>query len=87
MDLLKGILGASACDHRSDRFGESVTIAVLAFWNTTMDAVKYPATPTASPYSFAVGLFIAAQMEADPIYVMVGSGVAGLGTPVGTYLL
>ena len=56
-----------------------VTIAVLAFWNTTMDAIRLSDTDGIAIFLFAAGLFVLRKWKADPIYVMVGSGVAGLG--------
>ena len=65
-----------------------VTIAVLAFWSTTMDAIRLSDTDGIAIFLFAVGLFVLRKWKADPIYVMVGSGVAGLGLySLFTYLL
>ena len=78
MDLLKGILKGLRPAIIALIASAGVTIAVLAFWNTTMDAIRLSDTDGIAIFLFAVGLFVLRKWKADPIYVMVGSGVAGL---------
>ena len=88
MDLLKGILKGLRPAIIALIASAGVTIAVLAFWNTTMDAIRLSDTDGIAIFLFAVGLFVLRKWKADPIYVMVGSGVAGLGLySLFTYLL
>ena len=88
MDLLKGILKGLRPAIIALIASAGVTIAVLAFWNTTMDAIRLSDTDGIAIFLFAVSLFVLRKWKADPIYVMVGSGVAGLGLySLFTYLL
>ena len=79
MDLLKGILKGLRPAIIALIASAGVTIAVLAFWNTTMDAIRLSDTDGIAIFLFAAGLFVLRKWKADPIYAMVGSGVAGLG--------
>ena len=79
MDLLKGILKGLRPAIIALIASAGVTIAVLAFWNTTMDAIRLSDTDGIAIFLFAAGLFVLRKWKADPISVMVGSCVAGLG--------
>ena len=79
MALLKGILKGLRPAIIALIASAGVTIAVLAFWNTTVDAIRLADTDGIAIFLFAAGLFVLRKWKADPIYVMVASGVAGLG--------
>ena len=79
MALLKGILKGLRPAIIALIASAGVTIAVLAFWNTTVDAIRLADTDGIAIFLFAAGLFVLRKWKADPIYVMVASGVVGLG--------
>ena len=66
MDLLKGILKGLRPAIIALIASAGVTIAVLAFWNTTRDAIRLSDTDGIAIFLFAVGLFVLRKWKADP---------------------
>lgn len=67
MALLKGILKGLRPAIIALIASAGVTIAVLAFWNTTVDAIRLADTDGIAIFLFAAGLFVLRKWKADPI--------------------
>lgn len=79
LPMLKGILAGLRPAIVALIASAGVTIAVLAFWNSALDAIRLQNTDGIAIFLFVAALFVLRKWKTDPTYVMLGTGVVGLG--------